>query len=119
MAIRRPNGRWIVAHLPNGDWHPEEVKAAVRMRGSCLEELSRSNNLPAHACRLAARRPHFKGERAIAKYLGLSPRQIWPSRFDRNGARIPQVRNRRQSNASEPAAASQFLRSSSDLERAA
>lgn len=114
MAIRRPNGRWIVSCLPSGDWHREEIKAAVRMKGSTLEELSRADGLPLHACRLAARRPHFWGELAIAKFLGLKPNEIWPSRFDSAGGRIPQVRSRRKSNPDLTSSTSQKLRRPTD-----
>lgn len=95
MAIRDAHGRWTVTVLPNGDWHPEEIKAAVRMRGSSFEGLSRAGRLSEGACRVAARRPHFEGEKAIAAFLDLSPRRIWPSRYRKNGSRIPQHRNRR------------------------
>ncbi|ABS69751.1 putative transcriptional regulator, Nlp [Xanthobacter versatilis] len=94
MAIRHPNGRWTVERLPNGDWHPEEIKSAVRKRGSTLYDLSRDAGLPEHACRSALRGPNFEGEFAIAEFLSLSPREIWPSRFRSDGGRIPQVRHR-------------------------
>ncbi|CAA0088210.1 Uncharacterised protein [Starkeya nomas] len=103
MAIREANGRWTVTVLSNGDWHPEEIKAAVRMRGSSFEKLSRDNRLSEGACRVAARRPHFEGERAIAAFLDLSPRKIWPSRYRKNGSRIPGHRNRRDVRSGEAA----------------
>lgn len=96
MAIRHQNGQWTVNRLPSGDWHPEEIKAAVRMRDSSFEKLSRENNLPDHACRVAARRPHFKGEGVIANFLKVPPRQIWPSRYGKDGSRLPRHRNRRE-----------------------
>lgn len=89
MALRQPGGRWTVSKTPDGDWHPEEIKAAVRMLGSTLLDLSRHAGLLDHACRTALRRPHFDGEVAIAEYLSLSPRQIWPSRYREDGSRIP------------------------------
>ncbi len=92
MALRQPGGRWTVSRTPEGDWHPEEIKAAVRISGSSLLDLSRHAGLPDHACRTALRRPHFDGEMAIAEYLSLSPRQIWPSRWRVDGSRIPQRR---------------------------
>jgi Ner family transcriptional regulator len=82
-----------VTRLSNGDWHPEEIKAAVRMRETNLEQLSLTNGLKSHACRHALRHPHFDGEMAIAELLGLSPRQIWPSRFRQNGERKHDVRS--------------------------
>ena len=97
MAIRRANGRWVVALLPSGDWHPEEIKAAVRMSGSDYEQLANASGLPRGVVRVAAKRPHFEGERVIAAFLGVRPSEIWPSRFRADGSRIPNVRNRSKS----------------------
>lgn len=94
MAKRTASGRWVVTKTPAGDWHPEEIKAAIRIQGSTLEELSRRNDLLDCACRRACRHPHLDGELAIAEFLSLSPRQIWPSRFRADGSRIPFVRRR-------------------------
>lgn len=96
MAIRHQNGPKAVMTLASGDWHPEEIKAAIRIRGRSLEQLSRDNNLAEGACRVAARRPHFKGEAAIAAFLQVPPRQIWPSRYTEDGVRIPGHRTRRE-----------------------
>jgi lambda repressor-like predicted transcriptional regulator len=98
MATRRPNGAWIVSRLPNGDWHPEEIKAAVRMTVDAdgvpwtLGQLALSCNLPSGSCRYAIRKPHHGGEIAIASLLRLAPQAIWPSRFRGDGTRIPEVR---------------------------
>lgn len=67
-------------------WHREDIKAAIRKRGICLEQLSISNGLDPRACSLALIRPHFAAELVIAEFLGLSPRQIWPNRYDDDGA---------------------------------
>ena len=69
---------------PKG-WHREEIKAAIRMRGTDLEELSTSNGLGPADCSTALRRPHFMAELVIAEFLGLSPRQLWPQRYDSAG----------------------------------
>ncbi|MEP9372585.1 helix-turn-helix domain-containing protein [Mesorhizobium sp. KR1-2] len=83
-----------VARTPSGDWHPEEIKAAVRIqkdpdgRPWSLGSLAIAAGLPEHACRTALRGSDAKGEAAIAILLDLTPRDIWPTRYDRNGARI-------------------------------
>lgn len=94
MAIRRKDGTWQVAKLPNGDWHPEEIKAAVRMRerGMTLQKLARQNGIHPHACSHAIAKPHYLGELVIAELLGLSPAEIWPNRHEADGTRICQVR---------------------------
>ncbi len=83
-------------------WHPEDIKAAIRKKGVSLSELSLLNGLPDHACRTALYRPYFEAELAIAEFLSLSPRQIWPSRFDAEGTRRHHIR--RPSKAITPAA---------------
>jgi Ner family transcriptional regulator len=88
MALRRASGRWIVTLLPSGDWHPEEIKAAVRIMGSTLDEISRQFELPEFACRTAIRRSHIRGEQAVAAFLSVSPHEIWPSRYYADGGRI-------------------------------
>jgi len=86
------------------DWHPEDIKAAVRKSpyGS-LRALGSSFELPRHACSHALRGPHCGGELAIAAALGLSPREIWPSRFLADGSRRHPPRRPWKSNAA-PAA---------------
>jgi len=69
------------------NWHPEDIKAAVRKKGWTLSELARTYGLSDVSVRRSLRKPHFYGELAIAEILGLSPRQIWPSRFETNGTR--------------------------------
>lgn len=74
------------------DMHPEDIKAAVRKKGWTLSEASLAYGVPECAARQALRRPYFSGEFVISEILSLSPRQIWPSRFDAQGNRLPQVR---------------------------
>lgn len=69
---------------PKG-WHREDIKAAIRKRGTSLERLSEANGLDKRSCSLALLRPSFAAELAIAEFLGVSPRQIWPHRYDANG----------------------------------
>ena len=70
-----------------GDWHHEDVKAAVRKTGTTLTALGIQAGLPRHACSHACRGPYLVAEQVIAAHLGLSPRQIWPSRFYPDGTR--------------------------------
>lgn len=88
-----------MAKRTSRDWHPEDIKAAIRKRGWTLTGLSLANGLPDHACRHALRKPNFAGELAIAGALGVSPRHIWPSRFNVDGSRRPQRRSRSKSSA--------------------
>lgn len=83
-----------VTRTESGDWHPEEIKAAVRMTrdsdGHCwsLDRLAVANGLPSYACRAAIRKADADGEAAIAALLGEMPRDIWPSRYRKDGTRV-------------------------------
>lgn len=67
------------------DWHPEDVKAAIRKTGISLEALGRAGGFSAGAVAIALRRPIPRVEALIARHLGLTPQQIWPSRYDDQG----------------------------------
>ena len=84
------------------NWHPEQVKAEVRLRtGKSLSELSLEHGLPEHALRTCLYRTcYVLAELVIADILDLSPRQIWPSRFRPDGARVHPIR--RHSKATTP-----------------
>lgn len=71
------------------DWHPEDIKAAVRKtRFGSLVALARAYGLPRHACAHACHTSNFHGEMAIAEALGRSPREIWPSRYESRRPRV-------------------------------
>lgn len=63
-------------------WHPEDIKAALRKRGTSLAEISRRLGLHPESCRVALRRPWPRCERAIARALGVSPSELWPDRYE-------------------------------------
>ncbi|HEX8224483.1 MAG TPA: helix-turn-helix transcriptional regulator [Allosphingosinicella sp.] len=69
------------------DWHPEDIKAAVRKQGSTLAAIGRLAGMSRQSIALALVRPNEKGEDAIARYLGLKAQVIWPSRYHANGRR--------------------------------
>ncbi|WP_119167077.1 helix-turn-helix domain-containing protein [Algihabitans albus] len=71
--------------MAKGGWHPEDIKAAVRKRGTTLTRLALDNGLYESACRVALNRPSLAGERAIAAFLGVSAQSLWPSRYQRDG----------------------------------
>lgn len=71
------------------DWHPEDIKAEIRKRGSNVAQLALAAGLTRStlgAC--LERRVSARGERIIADFLGLKPHQIWPSRYRPNGERL-------------------------------
>lgn len=73
--------------MPSKDWHAEDIKAAIRKRGVSLKELSLRSGFSETAVRKALYHPIVGAEGVIAKFLGVQPKDIWPSRYDANGAR--------------------------------
>lgn len=69
------------------DWHPEDIKAAVRKRGSTLADIGRGIDMSRQSVALALVRPNAKAEAAIARFLNMKPQVIWPSRYDEHGRR--------------------------------
>ncbi|MGG4663403.1 helix-turn-helix domain-containing protein [Providencia vermicola] len=63
------------------DWHPADIIAAIKKKGSSLAELSRSAGLNSSTLNNALSRRWRKGERIIAEFLGMEPAEIWPSRY--------------------------------------
>jgi Ner family transcriptional regulator len=66
-------------------WHKEDIKAAIRKKGVTLLDLDALNGFPPSTCANALLRPSFSAELAIAEFLGVSPRQIWPARYTDEG----------------------------------
>ena len=68
------------------DWHPADIVAAIWKRGSSLRRLDRLNHYADGALRNALARPWPKAEAIIAAFIGVPAREIWPSRYDDEGA---------------------------------
>ncbi|WNY88891.1 helix-turn-helix transcriptional regulator [Leclercia adecarboxylata] len=63
------------------NWHRADVLGAIRKRGGTLAKLSRDNGLHERTLYNALERHWPKGERIIADYIGVNPREIWPERY--------------------------------------
>ncbi|WP_213193770.1 helix-turn-helix domain-containing protein [Klebsiella aerogenes] len=63
------------------DWHPADIIAGLRKRGTSLAAVSRQAGLASSTLANALVRHWPKGERLIAEELGVAPEQIWPSRY--------------------------------------
>lgn len=71
------------------DWHAEDIKAAIRKKGSSLAELAKQSELNRQLLSSCLRnRVSERAERIIAEFLGVKPHQIWPSRYVKNGKRV-------------------------------
>lgn len=70
------------------DWHPEDIKAAVRKKGITLADVARGAGLKDASLRLALTLPRAEAEQAIAAVLDVHPMTIWPSRYHPSGERM-------------------------------
>ncbi|WP_075182987.1 helix-turn-helix transcriptional regulator [Pantoea sp. 1.19] len=79
------------------DWHPADIIAELRKRGTSMAALSRSAGLSSSTLSNVLTRPWPKGEWIVAEALSLHPKEIWPSRyFDKYGRLIDRKRLIRQ-----------------------
>lgn len=69
------------------DWHPADIVAGMRKKGTSLAALSRKSGLESSTLANSLSRPWPKGERLIAEELGISPEQIRHSRYSANGCK--------------------------------
>ncbi len=63
------------------DWHPADIVAGLRKRGTSLAAESRKAGLNSSTLANALTRPWPKGEMIIARALDTPPWVIWPSRY--------------------------------------
>ena len=63
------------------DWHPADIIAALKKRGTSLAAVSRNAGLASSTLTNALTRRWPKGERLIAEALDVAPESIWPSRY--------------------------------------
>lgn len=63
------------------DWHPADIVAGLKKRGTTLSALSREAGLASSTLANALVRRWPKGERLIANALKKRPEEIWPSRY--------------------------------------
>ncbi|EEB9696285.1 transcriptional regulator [Salmonella enterica subsp. enterica] len=74
------------------DWHPADIIAGLRKKGTSLAAVSRGAGLSSSTLANALTRPWPRGEKLIADALGISPEIIWPSRyFDDRGNHIERI----------------------------
>lgn len=69
-------------------WHPELIKAEVRMRGTNLTQLAIDKGMHRTALTKAIYVPLTKGEQIISDFLGVPLHELWPDRWTKDGRRI-------------------------------
>lgn len=62
-------------------WHPADIIAGLRKKGTSLAALSRESGLASSTLANALTRPWPKGEFLIAKALEVHPSELWPERY--------------------------------------
>lgn len=63
------------------DWHRADIKSALEKRGITLRDLSRQAGLSPDSLRNVFTRSWPRAERIIADALGITPQEIWLSRY--------------------------------------
>lgn len=91
---------------PRQDWHPAEIVAALRKKGTSVSAVSRECGLSSSTLANALNRPWPKGEMILALAIGVDAAEIWPSRYyEKNGRLInreARIRSRKQPAGREP-----------------
>lgn len=77
------------------DWHPEDIKAALRKSGVTLTDLAKRHGFARTAVSVVAHRAWPRMQQIIARQLRLHPMVIWPSRYDAAGRPLKGLRSRR------------------------
>ncbi len=73
-------------------WHPQDIMAAVRKRGSSLQRLARENNFSRNAFNRALKERFPNAHTIIADFLGVSRGELWPAWYRKDGT--PRLRSR-------------------------
>lgn len=63
------------------DMHRIDIVAAIHKKGTTVQDLSVAAGLAKGSLANALTRPWPKGERIIAEAIGMTPKDIWPSRY--------------------------------------
>ena len=70
----------------SSDWHVADIKAALEKKGWSLSRLAFRHGYCRTAAAMSLYRPWPKMERLIADAIGVSPQDIWPSRYHADGS---------------------------------
>lgn len=63
------------------DWHWEDIKAALRKAEGSFDAFAAKHDLTRSAVTNVKSRRYPKVQRLIAEAIGVTPEQIWPSRY--------------------------------------
>ncbi|CAA0097793.1 Uncharacterised protein [BD1-7 clade bacterium] len=68
-------------HPSNTDWHPEDIKAAIRKQYGSIKALAEANGYKPRTFLNVFRMKYPKVEAIVADALGKPAKEIWPSRY--------------------------------------
>ncbi|WP_404991362.1 transcriptional regulator [Cupriavidus pauculus] len=69
----------------NKDWHRVDIKAALEKAGYSLRQLSLQHGYAPGSLKAVLDNPWPGAEQIIARALGVTAAEIWPSRYDTDG----------------------------------
>lgn len=72
---------------PQTGWHPQEIIAEVRKKGTNLQELARGHGLRRNALNRAVRECFPRLHTVIAECIGVPRQDIWPQFYTHTGER--------------------------------
>lgn len=87
------------------DWHPEDIKAAIRKAGATLTSLAQAHGYARASLTMVLKRRAHPPQAIIAAHLGVPPQKIWPSRYDDTGQPLDHRRKDGRINSRNDAAA--------------
>ncbi len=70
-------------------WHPQDIVAAVRKKGSSLQALGRQHGFSRVTFNRATQERFPRAHQVIAAFLGVKRQEIWPQFYDESGAPLP------------------------------
>ena len=82
-------------------WHPADIIAAVRKKGTSLQRLSKEHGFAITTMNKAVRQCFPACHALISEVIGEPRQTIWPQYYDRNGDRLSARERRRREKASE------------------
>lgn len=68
--------------------HPADIKAELQKRGYTMTAFEKEHDFPSGAVSAALRQGSPKVERALAKFLDLSLKTLFPNRYTDEGQRL-------------------------------
>lgn len=72
------------------DWHPADILAALRKRGYSLRDIARAEGLSdSTVLSRALTHSYPANELRLAKYAGVPVQEMFPTRYNPDGTKIP------------------------------